>query len=192
MLSMIITGRTEEAGIQIPVFWLWILSSFYPHAWLSYVVLISNNYKLCLSLLLVSYHYCFLLTHVLAASFHTNSSSMTDVDKTLGVIQGLREEGLGAASAIGEQWAVGCWCCPQSQHWWISAEQTCSTRRWGKGGGGWRSGKLLHAVRRLHISADRGSLKVAEKGFLFWCLKISFPWVLVTNYSRKIKNWASG
>lgn len=86
---------------------------------------------------------------------------MTDIDKTLGVIQGLREEGLGAASAIGEQGAVGCWCCPQSQHWWITAEQTCSPRRWrrvGWGREGWRSGKVLHTVRRLHISADKGFL----------------------------------
>lgn len=63
-----------------------------------YMVLISNNNSLYASPPLASYHYFSLLTHVTSLSLRANSSPVTDGVKPQGVLWGLGEEGLRAAS----------------------------------------------------------------------------------------------
>lgn len=133
------------------------------------MVLIYDNNKLYVPLLVVSDHCFSLLTHVSAMSFHAQSSFVTDDDKTQG-----------SSSRPQRGRAKSCQGCKHVGRGLL--ESPVVTSLLGLRGADLLSTEagLLRKLPRLassqetHTAADCGCLKLAKRGFPLGRLKISF------------------
>lgn len=118
MLGVVVTSRPEGAGIQILVFWLlilWLLLCFHQRHWS--VTIISFTVPSSWFLIIT-----FLSWHMFWQRLSIQAASVTDADKPEGVLQAWERSGW--ALPVRRTRGACRWGLLQSQHRWISAEQS--------------------------------------------------------------------